>query len=124
MHIHLHTTAPTSTATIWPLLKGQPLPDQVQAAQGDFKGDLNETQLVYAADGQKNWLLGLGEKPSSHDYLRAIRKLTYTQKSKFPASVSIDLTGLSIEAVEAIVLGTLGGGYNLKLYHTTTLDVA
>ncbi|MBO0948738.1 leucyl aminopeptidase family protein [Fibrella forsythiae] len=124
MQIHLHTTAPTTTATIWPLLKEQPLPEQVQAAQGDFKGDLNETQLVYSADGQKHWLLGLGEKPSSHDYLRAIRKLTYTQKSKFPAAVSLNLTGLPVDAIEAIVLGTLGGGYNLKLYHTTTPEVS
>lgn len=118
MHIHLHTTAPAATATIWPLVKGQPLPTIAQPAQADFKGDLHETQLLYTADGQKNWLLGLGETPTNNDYLRAVRKLTYTQKSKLPASVSIDLTGLPMPVVEAVVLGTLGGGYNLKLYQT------
>lgn len=118
MHIHLHSAAPAATATIWPLLKGQPVPAIAQAAQADFKGDLHETQLLYTADGRKNWLLGLGETPTSHDYLRAVRKLTYTQKSKFPASVSIDLTGMPMPVVEAVVLGTLGGGYNLKLYQT------
>ncbi|WP_375446332.1 M17 family metallopeptidase [uncultured Fibrella sp.] len=118
MHIHLHTTAPAAAATIWPLVKGQPLPTIAQVAQADFKGDLHEAQLLYTAEGQKIWLLGLGDTPTSHDYLRAVRKLTYTQKSKLPASVAIDLTGLPMPVVEAVVLGTLGGGYNLKLYHT------
>ena len=124
MHIHLHTTAPASAATIWPLLKGQTLPDIAQAAQADFKGELHEAQLLYTSDGQKHWLLGLGETPTSHDYLRAVRKLTSVQKSKLPASVAIDLTGQPNSIVEAVILGTLGGGYNLKLYQTNTPEPA
>jgi len=124
MHIHLHTTAPAAAAVIWPVLKGQPLPNVAQAAQGDFKGDLHETQLIYAADGQRNWLLGLGETPTSQDYLRAFRKLTYTQKGKLPEIVATDVSGLPTDVVEAIVLGTLAGGYNLKLYQTNTPDMA
>lgn len=123
MHIHLHTVAPTTTAVIWPLLKGQPLPAIAQAAQADFKGALHETQLLYAADGQRNWLLGLGETPASYEYLRAIRKLTYTQKSRLPASVAIDLTGQPMTIVEAVVLGTLAGGYTLKLYQTNEPEI-
>ncbi|NID08788.1 leucyl aminopeptidase family protein [Fibrivirga algicola] len=124
MRIHLHTNAPAAAAVIWPILKGQPLPNIAQAAQGDFKGDLHETQLLYAADGQRNWLLGLGETPTSQDYLRAFRKLTYTQKGKLPDVVTTDVSGLPTDVVEAIVLGTLAGGYNLKLYQTTTPELA
>ncbi|MEZ0542762.1 leucyl aminopeptidase family protein [Fibrella arboris] len=118
MHIHLNTSIPVTSATIWPLQKGQSLPAIAQAAQADFKGDLHETQLLYAPGGQKHWLLGLGQAPSGQDYFRALRKLTYAQKSRFPTSVHLDATGLSAATVEAIVLGTLGGGYNLKLYQT------
>ncbi|MEZ0486869.1 leucyl aminopeptidase family protein [Fibrella aquatica] len=118
MHVHLHTTASASAATIWLLLKGQPLPEPIQAAQADFKGDLNETQLLYGQYGAKHWLLGLGETPTSTDFLRAVRKLTYSQKGKFPAAIAIDLTNQSAAVVEAVVLGTLAGGYNLKLYQT------
>ena len=119
MNIQLHTTLTATPATIWPLTKGQPVPDFAEAAQGDFKGDLHETALLYSPGGQKNWLLGLGEKPTSNDYLKAFRKLCFCQKNKLPAAVGIDLRGMSATVVEAVVLGTLAGGYNLKLYQTT-----
>ena len=123
MIIHLNTAAPASAATIWPILKGQILPNIAQAAQGDFKGDLHETQLLYTPDGQRNWLLGLGENPTPNEYLRAFRKLCFSQKSKLPAAVAIDLTGTLPAIVEAVVLGTLAGGYNLKLYQTTASEI-
>ena len=59
MTIHLHTTPAPAQATIWPVLKGQPLPAVAHLAQADFKGDLHETLLLYTADGHKHWLLGL-----------------------------------------------------------------
>jgi leucyl aminopeptidase len=116
--IHLHTTPIATEATVWLLLKSQPLPAVAQVATADFKGDLNETLLLYGPDGQKHWLLGLGEKPQPDTYLKAVRKLFYTQKTKLPARVGIDLTGLPAEVVEAVALGTLAGGYDLKLYQT------
>lgn len=124
MLVHLHSTAPAAPATIWPLLKGQPVPDIAQATQADFKGDLHETQLLYTANGQKHWLLGLGETPTNQDFLRAFRKLMFAQKSRLPASVAINLTGQSPATIEAVVLGTLAGGYNLKLYQTSPPDTA
>ena len=123
MKIYLNTTAPVSATTIWPLLKGQPLPDFAQAAQGDFKGELHENQLLYTPDGQRNWLLGVGENPSPNDYLKAFRKLCFSQKSKLPTAVTIDLTGTLPALVEAVLLGTLAGGYNLKLYQTTAPEI-
>ena len=124
MTIHLHTTPAPAQATIWPVLKGQPLPAVAHLAQADFKGDLHETLLLYTADGHKHWLLGLGETPAPTQYLRAFRKLFFTQKTKLPSRVGVDLSGTLPGVQEAVLLGVLAGGYSLRLYQTTPPDPA
>lgn len=129
MQILLHTSLVATEATVWLLAKNQPLPEVAEVAQGDFTGDRNETLLVYGADGHKHFLLGLGEKPTPDTYLKAVRKLFFSQKAKLPTRVGIDLTGALAgdslaEQIESIGLGVLGGGYDLKLYQTGKTEPA
>ena len=123
MHIHFHTTPAPAETTVWPVHKGQSLPETAASVQGDFKGDLHETLLLYG-DGRKHLLLGLGEKTGLNGLLKAFRKAFYTNKAKLGSRVSVDLTGFDAAQTEAILLGIYGGGYNLKLYQTTQLETA
>jgi leucyl aminopeptidase len=91
--------------------------------QRDFKADAGETLALYGPDGLKIYLLGLGKNPKPADVMLAFRKLFFTQKSRLPAYVSIDLHELGNEAfVVAVVLGVRAGGYDLKLYQTDKPD--
>ncbi|MBO0933848.1 leucyl aminopeptidase family protein [Fibrella aquatilis] len=124
MTIQFHTSPYPAETTIWPVLKGQPLPDVAAPAQADFKADLAETCLLYGPDGRKHLLLGLGEKPGQQDLLKAFRKAFYTYKAKLNSQVSLSLSGFDATQAEAIMLGIYGGGYNLKLYQTTQPETA
>lgn len=119
MNTQFHTSRFAAETTIWPLQKSQPLPEFAISVQPDFKGDLNETLLIYGTEGRKHLLLGLGEKTGLNGLLKAFRKAFYVNKAKFSPRVSVDLTGFDAPQTEAILLGIYGGGYNLKLYQTT-----
>lgn len=86
--------------------------------QADFAAGLHEVLPVYQPNGPKTFLLGLGEKPGSIDWLKAFRKLVFSQKDKLPVSVAVDLIDFDGAVVEAVVIGILGGGYDLRLYQT------
>ena len=123
MHSYFHTSPYTAETAIWPVQKGESLPEFALPAQADFKGDLHETLLLYG-DGRKHLLLGLGEKTGLNGLLKAFRKTFYANKAKFGTRVSVDLTGFDAAQTEAILLGIYGGGYNLKLYQTTQPETA
>ena len=123
MHSYFHTSLSPAETTVWPIQKGQSLPEFALPAQADFKGDLHETMLLYG-DGRKHLLLGLGEKTGLNGLLKAFRKAFYANKAKFGTRVSVDLTGFDAAQTEAILLGIYGGGYNLKLYQTTQPETA
>ncbi|GAB4047435.1 leucyl aminopeptidase family protein [Spirosoma litoris] len=90
----------------------------VSVLQRDFKADAKEVLVLYRADGNKTYLLGLGTDPQEIDWLRAFRKLFFEQKAKLSEQLSIDLTTFRAEVIEATVLGVRWGGYDLKLYQT------
>ncbi|MBO0937080.1 leucyl aminopeptidase [Fibrella sp. HMF5335] len=123
MQLHFHTSAAPADTTVWPVQKGQSVPEFAASAQADFNGDVNETLLLYG-DGRKRLLLGLGEKTGLNGLLKAFRKAFYTNKAKLGSRVSLDLTGLDARQVEAVLLGIQAGGYNLKLYQTTQPEIA
>ncbi|QJW90048.1 leucyl aminopeptidase [Spirosoma taeanense] len=92
--------------------------------QADFKAEPNELFSQYQPDGSRVFLLGLGKEPGSLDWLRTFRKLFFTQKTKLPLAVTIDLTGFAGAVAESVVLGVLGGGYDLRLYQTDKTDLS
>jgi leucyl aminopeptidase len=127
---------PVSTGDlIIPIVQSDTLTDQLAAiaqrlslsasvVERDFAADTNEVLPFYGPNGQRTFLLGLGKNPASMDWLRAFRKLFFAQKSKLANQVGIDLTGFDALVAEAVVLGVLGGGYDLRLYKTDKTDTS
>lgn len=84
----------------------------------DFKAETKEVLPLYHTDGRKTYLLGLGKAPGISEWLRAFRELFFKQKGRLPQQVAIDLSGITADVIEGVVLGVRGGGYDLRLYQT------
>ncbi|QDK78027.1 leucyl aminopeptidase [Spirosoma sp. KCTC 42546] len=129
MNIILTTQPATTGDLIIPVEQTAELTDQLASLaqklalpaavlQRDFKADAKEVLVLYRQDGSKIYLLGIGDKPQEMDWLRAFRKLIFDHKTKLPEQLSIDLSAVYADVVEAVVLGVRWGGYDLKLYQT------
>ncbi len=129
MKITLETQVDLSKGLVLPIVKDDQLADTLEnvavqvglpasSLQTDFMADRHDVLPVYQPTGQKLYLLGLGEKPTTMDWLRTFRKFFFNQKAKLPAQLAVDLTPYDSDTVEAVVLGILGGGYDLRLYQT------
>ncbi|GAB4011904.1 leucyl aminopeptidase [Spirosoma migulaei] len=129
MNIILTTQPATTGDLIIPVEQTAELTDQLASLaqkltlsaavlQRDFKADAKEVLILYRQDGSKIYLLGIGDKPQEMDWLRAFRKLIFDHKTKLPEQLSIDLSAVDADVVEAVVLGVRWGGYDLKLYQT------
>jgi leucyl aminopeptidase len=133
MNITLQTQLSASGDRIWPIIKTDTLADRLAGMASqlglpadvlhrDFTADAKETLAVYGPDGQKTYLLGLGENPQEMDWLRTFRKFFFDRKSKLPAQLNIDLSEFEGHVVAGVVLGVRWGGYDLKLYQTDKSD--
>ena len=129
MLITLHTQTPATGDLVIPFLQSDALPGELTAVaqrlnlpasvlEHDFKADAGEVLPVYSASGQRTYLLGLGKTPQSMDWLRVFRSFFFTNKSKLPNQLGVDVSRFDSIVVETVVLGILGGGYNLQLYKT------
>ena len=129
MNITLKTQAEAADVLIIPVVKTDELTSTLAqiaervelpatTLQTDFTAGLHEVVPVYLPNGAKTFLLGMGETPGSLDWLKAFRKLIFSQKDKLPAQVAVDLIDFDAEVLEAVVLGIVGGGYDLRLYQT------
>lgn len=88
--------------------------------QQDFKAEFCEMLPLYGKES-KIFLIGLGKKESTSDFVRVFRTMAYRQKDRLEASIAInffhvpgckDLTTL----VEAAVNGCYLGGYQTGRY--------
>ncbi|GAB3642380.1 leucyl aminopeptidase family protein [Spirosoma arcticum] len=120
---------------IIPAVQSDALPDQLigigkrlnvplPVLQRDFLAEASESLPIYGPDGQRMFLLGLGANPKAMDWLRTFRKFFFSQKSKFSNQVDIDLSAFDGALIEPVVLGVLGGSYDLRLYKTDKTDTA
>lgn len=135
MTITLQTDITSAGDLIIPVVQSDTLPDQLATmAQGltlppsvlqrDFLAETSEVLPIYGPNGQRTYLLGLGKKPTAMGWLRSFRKLFFSQKSKLPSQLGIDLRSFDAAVVEAVALGVLGGSYDLRLYKTDKTDTS
>ena len=133
MQISLMTEPVAADSQVVPFVQADDLTESLRAladrlglanatVQTDFMADTNEVLSIYQPTGQRTYLLGLGQSPGSMAWLRAFRKLFFSQKTKLPPHVAVDLTRFGGEVVEAVVLGIRAGGYDLRLYQTNKTD--
>ena len=101
---------------------GQRLNMPFSVLQRDFAAEANEVLPIYGSDDQRTFLLGLGTDPQAMTWLRTFRKLFFSQKSRLSNRVAIDLSAFDGALIEPVVLGILGGGYELQLYKTDKTD--
>lgn len=129
MQITIQTTYSSLAAEVIPVLQRDDLRDKLTAIadrvnvpervlQRDFKADRYETLSMYGADGNRFLLLGLGKSPVPMDWLKAFRKLFFSEKDKWPEEVLVDLRGVEGNVVEQVAIGIRLGGYDLSLYKT------
>ena len=135
MQIFIETPSATTTGDlVIPVVQSDALADRLAeigqrlnlspaVLQRDFAADANELLPVYRPDGQRTFLLGLGTNPQPMDWLRAFRKLFFDHRKKLSDQIGVDLSAFDDAVlVEPIVLGILGGGYDLGLYKTDKTD--
>lgn len=72
----------------------------------EFKAEKNQVVTCFTADS-RNYLLGLGKKNGSSEYLSVFRIFLYKNKARFQDEISIDLSNLEVNAsqIEQIVTG-------------------
>lgn len=104
------------SATLTELARTVGLP--TSTLEADFKADAKDVLPIYQPDGRKTYLIGLGKAPGVNEWFRTFRKFFYDQKSRLPQHVGVDLRLYGPDALEGVVLGAYGGGYDLKLYQT------
>ena len=135
MLISIETQPAFAGDLVIPVVQSDALPDQLVSLvqrlnlplpvlQRDFLADANDVLPIYGPDGQRTYLLGLGTNPQAMDWLRTFRKLFFAQKSKLPNQISVDLSAFDGGKVEPVVLGILGGSYDLQLYKTDKTDTS
>jgi leucyl aminopeptidase len=93
--------------------------------KSDFKSDFKEIFTFFQGD-TKIYLLGLGEKTGSGDILAAFRSLSFQQKNRLGADVSIDFIHSNIKndaAIQAATCGMAVGTYRIGLYKSETNGV-
>ena len=134
MQIFIETPSATTTGDlIIPVVQSDALADQLAeigqqlnlspaVLQRDFAADANELLPVYRPDGQRTFLLGLGTDPQPMVWLRILRKLFFDHRKKLSNQISVDLSAFDGLIIEPVVLGILGGGYDLGLYKTDKTD--
>ncbi|KAB7731692.1 leucyl aminopeptidase [Rudanella paleaurantiibacter] len=128
MHLSLSQSATSDTLLI-PVIQNDHLVNTLSnlaptvglpasTLEADFKADAKEVLPIYQPNGRKTYLIGLGKTPGINEWFRTFRKFFYDQKNRLPQHVGVDLRLHGPDAIEGVVLGAYGGGYDLKLYQT------
>jgi len=92
----------------------------------DFKGEIGEILPLYL-EGQRIYLLGLGEKPAFADVLKAFRSFSHKMKKKLTPEISVsflhdNLADTPERWVEAAANGLVLGAYYLGRYKTKNAE--
>jgi len=90
-----------------------------EALVHDFEANNKEVHSFYSKNGEKIFLLGLGENPDGNKIIQTCRSFIHHRKEKLPARLSVNLSFGKIASLsENILTGFLLGTYNINLYQT------
>ncbi|MCL4158191.1 UNVERIFIED_CONTAM: hypothetical protein GTU68_020768 [Idotea baltica] len=79
----------------------------------DFKGDFSTYQLIYGDQGNRIYLLGLGEEKDNLKLRDAFRKLSFENKKYWKKSIQVDAESLNIDGVKDAVIGLELSNYEI-----------
>ncbi|MCB0447268.1 MAG: leucyl aminopeptidase family protein, partial [Gelidibacter sp.] len=71
----------------------------------DFIGDFSTSQLIYGKDGNKIYLLGLGETKDAVKLDEAFRKLAFDNQKNWKTAIQVDASNLLDSEIKNAVIG-------------------
>lgn len=98
---------------------------QPDALKNDFKGEQGELQIIYNADGQRIFLLGLGRTPGFAEVVKAFRSFSFKWRKKLSTHIGISFLHNNSTAttditrrIEGAVSGCWLGTYQIARFKT------
>jgi leucyl aminopeptidase len=88
----------------------------------DFDGSFATYQLVYGAEGNKIYLLGLGEEKHATQVENAFRKLAFETQKHWNTSIQVYAEKLDDEVLLKAVMGIEMAQYNIGAYKTEKIQ--
>ncbi|MEM9931480.1 MAG: leucyl aminopeptidase family protein, partial [Bacteroidota bacterium] len=138
MIINVSSVATTDSAILYPITANghyssalKAIASQVSMPEDvlirDFKAEHGEQRCLYGANGQQLFLLGLGERASFQDVLKAARSFAHKQKSKLGARLCVSFLAKNTlsdmaSACEAVANGLLLGTYQIGRFKSESTE--
>ena len=110
---------------IVPCRKGQleHLQQFITIKEPDFSGEFSTVQMVYGSEGNRIYLLGLGEQKDAVKIDEAFRKLSFDYKKYWKKSVQVITEGLSDNELQKVIIGLEMSAYDMGAFKTKKEDI-
>lgn len=89
----------------------------------DFNGEFSTVQMLYGPEGNRVYLLGLGEAKDAVKIDEAFRKLSFDYKKYWKTPVQVITEGFSDDELHKIVIGLEMSGYDIGTFKSKKEDV-
>ncbi len=94
------------------------LQQYITVKEPDFNGKFSTVQMLYGAEGNRVYLLGLGEEKDAVKIDEAFRKLSFDYKKYWKKPVQIIAEGLSEAELQKAVIGLEMSAYDMGTFKT------
>lgn len=105
---------------IVPCRKGQleHLQQFIAVKEPDFNGEFSTVQMLYGAEGNRVYLLGIGEEKDAVKIDEAFRKLSFDYKKYWKNPVQVIADGLSDAELHKAIIGLEMSAYDIGAFKT------
>ena len=105
---------------IVPCRKGQleHLQQFITVKEPDFNGEFSSVQMLYGTEGNRVYLLGIGEEKDAVKIDEAFRKLSFDYKKYWKNPVQVIAEGLSDAELHKAIIGLEMSAYNIGSFKT------
>ncbi|MEO5787531.1 MAG: leucyl aminopeptidase family protein [Gelidibacter sp.] len=110
---------------IVPCRKGQleHLQQFITIKEPDFNGEFATVQMVYGAEGNRIYLLGLGEEKDAVKVDEAFQKLSFNYKKYWKKPVQVITEGFTDTELQKVIIGLELSAYDMGAFKTKKEDV-
>lgn len=105
---------------IVPCRKGQleHLQQFITVKEPDFNGEFSTVQMLYGAEGNRIYLVGIGEEKDAVKIDEAFRKLSFDYKKYWKKPIQVITEGLSDAELQKVVIGLEMSAYHIGTFKT------
>ncbi|MBA6154698.1 leucyl aminopeptidase family protein [Gelidibacter maritimus] len=89
----------------------------------DFDGEFSTVQMLYGAEGNRVYLLGLGEEKDAVKIDEAFRKLSFDHKKYWKTAIQVVATDLSDAELQKAIIGLEMSAYEIGTFKTKKDEV-